>query len=162
MKCSWRAGSDFFSIGISIRNSRCLCFALFMNAQINQTEKTQGAFIGYENVLFIRGKAKKLTEKRWKKWLVNLRLPSTGAGVKQQWRHVQTTYWTKRHAVQWWRLREFSLKKVSRQRRTSQGYRLCQWNGNLLAAGGSATCCLQTRLYINRPSFQHNWPMPIN
>ncbi len=33
----------FFSIGISISNSRCLCFVPFMNAQINQTEKTQGA-----------------------------------------------------------------------------------------------------------------------
>ncbi len=28
-----------FSIGISSRNSRCLCFAMFMNAQIGQTEK---------------------------------------------------------------------------------------------------------------------------
>ncbi len=37
----------FFSIGISSRNSRCLCFVLFMNAQIDQTEKTQ-AFIVYE------------------------------------------------------------------------------------------------------------------
>ncbi len=69
----------FFSIGISSRNSRCLCFALLMNAQIDQIEKTQGAFIMYENVLFIRGKVKKLTEKRRKKWLVNLRLRSTGA-----------------------------------------------------------------------------------
>ncbi len=34
-----------------------------MNAQIDQTEKTQGAFIVYENVLFIREKLKKLTEK---------------------------------------------------------------------------------------------------
>ncbi len=33
-----------------------------MNAQIGQTENTQGAFIVYENVLFIRGKVKKLTE----------------------------------------------------------------------------------------------------
>ncbi len=74
----------FFSIGISIKNSRCLCFALFMNAQINQTEKTQRAFIVYENVLFIRGKVKKLTEKRWEKWPVNLRLRSGGAGVPQQ------------------------------------------------------------------------------
>ncbi len=69
----------FFSIGISRRNSRCLCFALFMNVQIDQTEKTQGAFIGYEKVLFIRGKVKKLTEKCRKKWLVNLHLRSTGA-----------------------------------------------------------------------------------
>ncbi len=45
-----------------------------MNAPIDQTEKTQGAFIVYENVLFIRGKVKKLTEKRSKKSLVNLRL----------------------------------------------------------------------------------------
>ncbi len=45
----------FFSIGISSRNSRCLCFALFMNDQIGQTEKTQGDFIVYENVLFIKG-----------------------------------------------------------------------------------------------------------
>ncbi len=74
----------FFSIGISSRNSRCLCFALFMNAQIGQTENTQGAFIVYENVLFIRGKVKKLTEKHRKKWLVNLSLRSTGAGVPQQ------------------------------------------------------------------------------
>ncbi len=29
----------FFSIGISSRNSRCLCFAMFMNAQIGQTRK---------------------------------------------------------------------------------------------------------------------------
>ncbi len=55
-----------------------------MNAQIDQTEKTQGAIIVYENVLFLRGKVKKLTEKRRKKWLVNLRLRSTGAGVPQQ------------------------------------------------------------------------------
>ncbi len=52
--------------------------------QIGQTEKTQGAFIVYENVLFIRGKVKKLTEKCRKKWLANLRLWSTGAGVPQQ------------------------------------------------------------------------------
>ncbi len=57
----------FFSIGFSSRNSRCLCFALFMNAQIDQTEKTQGAFIVYENVLFIRGKVKKLTKKTQEK-----------------------------------------------------------------------------------------------
>ncbi len=44
-----------FSIGISSRNSRCLGFALFMNSQIGQTEKTQGDFIVYEHVLFIRG-----------------------------------------------------------------------------------------------------------
>ncbi len=37
-----------------------------MNAQIGQTEKTQ-AFIVYENVLFIRGKIKNLTEKFRKK-----------------------------------------------------------------------------------------------
>ncbi len=55
-----------------------------MNSQIGQTEKTQGAFIMYENVLFIRGKVKKLTEKRRKKWLLNLRLWSTGARVPQQ------------------------------------------------------------------------------
>jgi len=156
-KCSWRAGSD--SSEISSRNSRCLCFALFMNSQIGQTEKTQGAFIMYENVLFIRGKVKKLTEKRRKKWLLNLRLWSTGARVPQQWCHVQTTYWTKRHAAQWWRLREFSLQKVSRQRGTSQGYPLCQWNGNLLAARGSILCCLQTRLYSNQPNLQHNRPI---
>ncbi len=67
----------FFSTGISSRNSKCLCFALFMNAQIGQTEKPQGAFIMYENVLFIRGKGwgkgwgkvKKLTEKRRKSGL---------------------------------------------------------------------------------------------
>ncbi len=41
--------------GISSRNSRCLCFALFMDAQIGQTEKTQRAFIMYENVFFRRG-----------------------------------------------------------------------------------------------------------
>ncbi len=29
-----------------------------MNAQIDQTKKTQGAFIAYENVFFIRGKVK--------------------------------------------------------------------------------------------------------
>ncbi len=73
----------FFSIGISNRNSRCLCFALFMNAQIDQTKKTQ-AFIVYENVLFIREKVKKLTEKRRKTWLVNVHLWSIGAGVPQQ------------------------------------------------------------------------------
>ncbi len=51
-----------------------------MNAQIGQMEKTQATFIVYENVLFIRGeKSKKLTEKRRKKWLVNLRLRSGGA-----------------------------------------------------------------------------------
>ncbi len=54
-----------------------------MNAQIYQTEKTHEAFIVYENVLFIRGKVKKLTEKCRKKWLVNLRLQSTGAVVPQ-------------------------------------------------------------------------------
>ncbi len=63
----------FFSTGISSRNSKCLCFALFMNAQIGQTEKPQGPFIMYENVLFIRGKGwgkvKKLTEKRRKSGL---------------------------------------------------------------------------------------------
>ncbi len=53
---------------------------MFMNAQIVQTEKAQGDFIVYKNVLFIRGgKDKKLTEKRWKKLLVNLRLRSAGA-----------------------------------------------------------------------------------
>ncbi len=31
-----------FPIEISSRISRCLCFAMFMNAQIGQTEKTQG------------------------------------------------------------------------------------------------------------------------
>ncbi len=41
-------------------------------------------------------------------------------------------------------------------------YSLCQWNGNLLAARGSVTCCLQTRLYINQPNLQHNRPMLIN
>ncbi len=54
-----------------------------MNAQIGQTEKTQGAFIVYENLLFIGGGGgggvKKLTEKRRKEWLVNLRLRSGGA-----------------------------------------------------------------------------------
>ncbi len=73
-----------------------------MNAQIGQTEKTQGAFIMYENVLFIRGKLKKLTEKRRKKWLVNLRLWSTGAGVPQQWRHVQIIcllHWVASHVA---------------------------------------------------------------
>ncbi len=75
----------------------------------------------------------------WKKWLVNLRLRSTGAGVPQQWCHMQTTYWMELHAVRWWRLRQFSLQKVSRQRGTSHGYPLCQWNGNLLAARGSIT-----------------------
>ncbi len=124
--------------------------------------ENKGAFIVYENVLFIRGKVKQFTEKRRKTWLVNLRLRSTGAGVPQQWRHVQTTYWTKRHAAQWWRLREFSLQKVSRQRGTSQGYPLCQWNGNLLATRGSITCWLQTRLYINLPNLQHKRPLPIN
>ncbi len=141
-KCSWRTESYFFSIGISSRDSRCLCFALLLNAQID--------------VLFIRGNFKKLNEKCRKKWFVNLPLRSTGIRVPQQWHHVQTTYWTKRHAAQWWRLREFSLQKVSRQRGTSQCYPLCQWNGNLLAARGSITCCLQTRLYINRPNLQHN------
>ncbi len=35
-----------------------------MDAQISQTEKTQGAFIVHENVMFIwGGKVKKLTEK---------------------------------------------------------------------------------------------------
>ncbi len=41
----------FLHIGISSRNSRWLCLTLCMNAQ---TGKTQGAFIMYENVLFIR------------------------------------------------------------------------------------------------------------
>ncbi len=58
-------------------------------------------------------------------------------------------YWIERPAAQWWRLREFSLQKFSRQRGTSPGYPLSQWNGNLLPARGSVTCCLQTRLYIN-------------
>ncbi len=58
-KSGWRAESFFFSIGISGRNSRYLCFALFMNVQIDQTEKTQGSFIVYENLLFIREKVKK-------------------------------------------------------------------------------------------------------
>ncbi len=48
-----------------------------MKSQIDQTEKTQGAFIVYKNVLFIRGKVKKLTEKHRKKCLVNLRLRSS-------------------------------------------------------------------------------------
>ncbi len=47
-----------------------------MNAQIGQTMKTQGHFIVYERVVHKRGKVKKLTEKRRKKWLVNLRLRS--------------------------------------------------------------------------------------
>ncbi len=46
-------------------------------------------------------------------------------------------YWTERHTAQWWRLREFSLQNVSRQRGISQGYPLCRCNGNLLAARGS-------------------------
>ncbi len=50
-----------------------------MDAQIGQTEKTQGDFIMYEHVVFIRGKVKKLTEKCRKKWLVNLCLRSGGA-----------------------------------------------------------------------------------
>ncbi len=120
-----------------------------MNAQIDQNEKTQGAFIMYGNVLFIRGKVKKLSEKRWKKWLVNLRLRSTGARVPQQWRHVQTTYWTTRHAVQWWRLREVSLQEVSRQRGVSPGYPLFQWNGNLLAAqAASRVACRRACILI--------------
>ncbi len=51
---------SFFSIGISSRDSRCLCFALFVNAQIGQTEKTQGPFIVYANVLFIRGESQEI------------------------------------------------------------------------------------------------------
>ncbi len=46
----------FFSIGISSRNY----FPLSMNAQIGQTEKIQGAFIMYENVLFIRGESQEM------------------------------------------------------------------------------------------------------
>ncbi len=42
-------------------------FVLFMDAQIDQTEKPQGYFIVYENVLFITtrrgGEGNKLTEK---------------------------------------------------------------------------------------------------
>ncbi len=49
----------FFSIGISSRNSRCLCFVLFMNAQIDQTEKRQGAFIVYE-MCFHTGKSQEI------------------------------------------------------------------------------------------------------
>ncbi len=37
---------------------------MFMNAQIGQTEKTQGDFIVYENVLFIKGE-------KSRKWLKN-------------------------------------------------------------------------------------------
>ncbi len=59
----------FFSIGISSRDSRCLCFAVFMNAQIGQMEKTKGPFSVYEKyVVHKRGKVKKLTEK----WLLNM------------------------------------------------------------------------------------------
>ncbi len=57
----------FFSIGISSRDSRSLCFAVFMNAQIGQMEKTQGPFSVYEKcVIHKGGKVKKLTEKCWK------------------------------------------------------------------------------------------------
>ncbi len=54
----WNAAEGqegFFSVDINSRNSRCLWFEWFMNTQIGQTEKTQGAFIVYEHVLFIRG-----------------------------------------------------------------------------------------------------------
>ncbi len=34
-----------------------------MNAQISQTEKTQGPFIMYERVLFIRGKSQEIDRK---------------------------------------------------------------------------------------------------
>ncbi len=54
----------FFSIGISSRDSRCLCFALFMNAQIGQMEKTKGPFSVYEKCVVNKGgNVKKLTEK---------------------------------------------------------------------------------------------------
>ncbi len=53
---------------------------MFMNAQIGQTEKTQGDFYRVRKcVVHKGGKVKKLTEKRRKKWLVNLRLRSGGA-----------------------------------------------------------------------------------
>ncbi len=45
----------FFSIGISNRNSRHPCFALFMNAQIGQIEKTQGPFIAYKKYVVHKG-----------------------------------------------------------------------------------------------------------
>ncbi len=45
----------FFSIGISSRNSRCLCFAVFMNAQIGQMEKTKGPFSVYEKYVVRKG-----------------------------------------------------------------------------------------------------------
>ncbi len=58
-------------------------------------------------------------------------------------------YWTKRHAAQWWRLREFSLQNVCRQRGISQGYPLCRCNGNLLAARGSVSvACWRIRILI--------------
>ncbi len=38
-----------------------------MNAQIGQTEKTQGTFIVYENVLFIRGKSQEIDWKTQEK-----------------------------------------------------------------------------------------------
>ncbi len=51
-----------------------------MDAQIGQTEKTQGAFYHVRKcVVHKGGEIKKLTEKRRKKWLVNLRLRSGGA-----------------------------------------------------------------------------------
>ncbi len=59
-KCSWRAGSYFSSIGISSRNSRCLYFALFMNSQIDQTEKTQGLSLCNENCVIHKGKTEEI------------------------------------------------------------------------------------------------------
>ncbi len=66
----------FFSIGISSRNSKCLCFALFMDAN---GENTRSLYCVRKCVVHKGGKVKKLTEKRRKKWLVNLRLRSGGA-----------------------------------------------------------------------------------
>ncbi len=57
----------FFSIGINSRNSKCLCFVLFMDAQIGQTEEIKGAFIVYENVLFMRGERQEMDWKTQEK-----------------------------------------------------------------------------------------------
>jgi len=64
-KCRWRAGSEFLYLGSTITHSKCLCFASFMVAQIDQT--TRSFYRVPKVVVHKRGKYKKLTEKHWGK-----------------------------------------------------------------------------------------------
>ncbi len=63
-RCSWRAERRLFSIDISSRNSKCLCFALLWSSDRYKRRKHKEL----ENMLCIRDK------NAGKKWLVNLRL----------------------------------------------------------------------------------------